>query len=57
MLIYLMKGSLPWQSVSAHSDKEKEYLVLKMKKETSVEELCEDLPKDFQKVVNYIKFG
>jgi len=52
-----MKGSLPWQSVSAHSDKEKEYLVLKMKKETSVEELCEDLPKDFQKVVNYIKFG
>lgn len=28
-----------------------------MKKETSVEELCEDLPKDFQKVVNYIKFG
>jgi serine/threonine protein kinase len=43
MLVYFMKGKLPWQSVK---DKE-EAKVYKMKHETSLKDLTKDLPKEF----------
>jgi hypothetical protein len=44
LLVYLAKGELPWQSISA-----------KIKDMTSTEELCSDLPDEFCHYLNSVK--
>lgn len=50
-LIYLMQGSLPWLS-STHPDLSND-TILKMKQDTTVDELCNGLPSEFATLLQY----
>ena len=47
MLVYLLKGSLPWQDVGADSIAEKYDKIHRIKETTTLEELCTGLPDAF----------
>lgn len=52
VMIYFLRGELPWQGVKV-ADKKAKYEMIKGKKtEMSLEELCQDLPAEF---VTYMK--
>jgi len=55
VLVYLLKGSLPWQGLAAESKKEKYDRILQVKSETRSEVLCEGLPGEFGEFLNYAK--
>lgn len=44
VLIYFIKGSLPWQGLPAKSDSDKYKRTLEKKLNTSIARLCQDLP-------------
>jgi hypothetical protein len=44
VLIYFLKGQLPWQGLSGQTTEEKYQRILETKTTTSLEELCADLP-------------
>jgi len=44
VLIYLLKGNLPWQGLKAKNMKEKYEKIMEKKISTSVEELCKGFP-------------
>lgn len=48
--MYLLRGSLPWQGLSAKDQKQKYERICQKKEETPFEELCADFPIEF---VNY----
>lgn len=51
MLIYFMKGKLPWRIF----EKERNYSeMLKMKQTIGISELCADLPSEFADYMNYV---
>lgn len=45
MLIYLVKGELPWQNIRARTKEEKYEQILQMKMGYSLNHLCVGLPK------------
>lgn len=52
VLLYLLRGSLPWQGLKAR-DKQQKYDAIKAKKKsTTVEALCEGCPKEFAAYLN-----
>lgn len=53
ILIYFLRGFLPWQNLS-HQDV-KEDLVLKFKQQINVHDLCHDLPVEFCKFLEYTR--
>ncbi|KAK5562280.1 hypothetical protein LTR43_012112, partial [Exophiala xenobiotica] len=53
MLVYFMRGRLPWQGNKTKRDA-KYLLVLEKKQATSASELCVDLPPPFEKYVHYV---
>ncbi|KAJ9493357.1 hypothetical protein H2202_011169 [Exophiala xenobiotica] len=53
MLVYFMRGRLPWQGTKANRDA-KYLLVLEKRQATSASELCVDLPPPFEKYVHYV---
>lgn len=55
VLIYLLKGMLPWQGISAESKKEKYDRILQVKTEIGADQLCEGLPGEFGEFLNYAK--
>jgi hypothetical protein len=44
MIIYLLKGHLPWQGKKGMNKKTKKDEVYEMKKEITMKELCSGLP-------------
>jgi casein kinase I family protein HRR25 len=54
MLVYFMRGRLPWQGLKAKRHA-KYLLVLEMKQATSSSELCSGLPKEFVDYMNYVQ--
>lgn len=52
LLIYLRRGSLPWQDIPANTKEEKYRKIYDKKKEISLEGLCKDLPE----LINYFKY-
>lgn len=46
MLVYFLKGRLPWQGLKAETKGEKYAKIKAVKNETSIFELCEDLPNE-----------
>jgi len=44
VLIYLLKGSLPWQGLKVDKDEDRYQKILEKKKQISTEKLCEGLP-------------
>ena len=55
VMIYLMKGGLPWQGLKVKSTGNKYQHILDMKKEISSEELCKDFPIEFQEYLDYTR--
>ena len=47
MLMYFLRGSLPWQGMRANTKKKKYEMILERKMTTSLEVLCKDVPKEF----------
>jgi hypothetical protein len=47
LLIYFLKGSLPWQGLQASTKKEKYEKILHKKMITPVDKLCKKLPSNF----------
>ena len=59
MLIYFMKGRLPWQGLKVDNKRINYFKIGQMKKEILPEVLCENLPvefKDYMKYVRSLKF-
>lgn len=47
MLIYFVKGKLPWQNIKAATGQEKYEKIAEIKSKTPIDTLCKDLPKEF----------
>ena len=55
MLIYFMKGTLPWMKIRIANKKELYLKLSKFKKEYEPEKLCANLPEEFVDYVKYVK--
>jgi len=58
ILVYFLKGSLPWQGLQAHAkmNKEDKYqLILKKKMSTTIEALTRGLHQEFADYLNYCR--
>ena len=53
MLLYLMKGYLPWQKIKVNNKKESYLKISEIKKHITPEKLCENLPGE---MIDYIKY-
>lgn len=55
VLLYFLKGSLPWQGLQAKTKKEKYDKIRDKKVATTVESLCKGFPSEFENYLNYCK--
>ena len=55
MMIYFMRGKLPWQGVTGNKKIERYLKIYKMKKNVSPEDLCKSLPKQMVEFMRYVK--
>ena len=55
VLIYFLRGNLPWQGIAAATKKEKYERIAQGKMETSAEDLCAGFPNEFAMILNYAK--
>ena len=55
VLLYFLRGSLPWQGQPGRSKAEKYANIKKKKKETSIEDLCKDQPDEFKEFMHYCR--
>ena len=53
MLMYFLRGSLPWQGLKADTLKERYKKIGETKQATKIEELCKDFPKEFADFLRY----
>ena len=55
MLVYLVKGKLPWQGVRANNKAEKYHKIMEKKMATPIEYLCLGLPTEFATYLHYCR--
>lgn len=55
MLVWFLKGRLPWQGLSAANSRDRLAKITEMKASMSVEALCEDLPREVQGYLLYCR--
>ena len=55
VLIYFIKGELPWQHMKTQDKLERHQIIGEAKERTSVAELCTDLPKAFSQYMEYVR--
>lgn len=55
VMLYFLKGKLPWQGIPAKTKEEKYKKIKNKKKDTPIEDLCYKLPKEFAKYLNYCR--
>ena len=55
VLMYFLRGSLPWQGLHVHKGEDRYKKILMKKKATSAEELCKGFPKQFIDYINYTR--
>jgi serine/threonine protein kinase len=54
MMIYFLRGNLPWQGLRASNKEEKYNLILERKREIGAADLCKDLPAEFTTYMEYV---
>lgn len=55
VLLYFLKGSLPWQGLPGRNKDEKYNNIKKKKLETSLDELCKGYPPEFKEYMEYCR--
>jgi serine/threonine protein kinase len=55
ILVYFMKGNLPWQGLKAKNMKEKYEKIKEKKISTSLDDLCKGLPDEFKTFIQYAR--
>lgn len=56
VLVYFLRGSLPWQGVGPKLGKKQRYAKIgEIKKSTGLEELCQNCPKEFVEYLRYCR--
>ena len=55
VLLYFLKGKLPWQGLPAKTKKEKYEKIKEKKQNTPIDDLCSKLPKELAKYLNYCR--
>ena len=55
VIMYFIRGNLPWQGLKLKSNEDRYQKILEKKKEISTEELCSEYPKVFYEFVKYAK--
>ena len=55
ILIYFLKGKLPWQDIKAKQKEERHKLITEIKSKVTIESLCEDIPNEFAELLTYVK--
>lgn len=55
IMIYFLRGYLPWQGLKAHNRSEKERLIMEKKRALPIEELCMGLPREFAEYFRCIR--
>ena len=55
VLLYFLRGSLPWQGIPGKNKDERYKKILQKKMDTSAQELCEGFPDEFEKYVEYTR--
>lgn len=55
MLMYFLRGSLPWQGLKGDTKEEKYRRIMNKKIETSVHDLCAGFPDEFVKYFSYVR--
>jgi Serine/threonine protein kinase len=55
VLLYFLRGSLPWQGINTRNKEEKYRKIFEKKKSTSLDELCNSLPEEFKTYLLYCK--
>ncbi|CAD8091725.1 unnamed protein product [Paramecium sonneborni] len=55
VLLYFLRGSLPWQNLRANNQKEKYERIMEKKLATSTQTLCKNCPKQFCQYIEYSK--
>ena len=55
VLLYLIRGSLPWQGLPCRNKNEKYALIKKKKIETPLEDLCKGYPHEFKEFMLYCR--
>mmetsp|Transcript_39518 Transcript_39518/g.105019 ORF Transcript_39518/g.105019 Transcript_39518/m.105019 type:complete len:236 (+) Transcript_39518:523-1230(+) len=55
VLLYLLKGSLPWQGLQAANQKEKYHKICQKKQNIPIRDLCKGLPAEFGTLLTYCR--
>ena len=55
VLMYFLRGSLPWQGLHVNRGEDRYKKILQKKKGTSAEELCKGFPSEFVEYINYTR--
>ena len=55
MLLYFLRGSLPWQGLPGRNKDDKYNNIKKKKIETTLEELCKGYPPEFKEYMEYCR--
>ena len=55
IIIYFLKGCLPWQGLKLNNKEEKYKKICEIKNQITPKNLCKDLPEEFEAFVEYVK--
>ena len=55
VLMYFLRGSLPWQGLHVNRGEDRYKKILQKKKGTSADELCKGFPNEFVEYINYTR--
>ena len=55
VLMYFLRGKLPWQGLRLKNKEDRYHKIMEIKKETSPTKLCQGFPKEFKKYVEYTR--
>ena len=55
ILIYFLKGKLPWQDIKAKQKEERHKIIFQIKSNITIDSLCKDIPEEFANLLKYVK--